>query len=141
MEFKILDRRGSFYQWDLDQKLQVEDPAVEQVHFAGETGNALVCLVYEHAGMRIVDVPNCVLQMPGILRVFAVQGNRTLYVRNFRVNPREKPADYIYTETENYTVEDAMLDCLIAFGVAPVLMDADGSVLTEQDGTILCNNE
>ena len=32
-----------------------------------------------------------------------------------------------------------MLDLLIAFGVAPVLLDCDGAMLVENDGTILMN--
>lgn len=108
MEITILDGRRSFYQWDLDRKLQVEDAAVEQVHFAAGAGKALVCPVYEKDGRRLADVPNILLQAQGNLRLFAVAGNRTLYSCIIPIHPREKPDDYIYTETEVWTVEQAV---------------------------------
>lgn len=111
MEFEILDGRDSFYQWDFNQKLLVLDAAVEQVHFAdGE--NALVCVVYEKDGRRLVDVPNILLQREGELLFFAVAGSRTLYSRRFRISGREKPDDYIYTETEIRSVEKIVEEML-----------------------------
>ena len=110
---KLLDGRGSFYQWDHDQKLLVEDARVEQLHFSAEE-NALVCPVYEKDGLRIADVPNILLQEEGILKVFGVCGGRTLYARSFRINPKEKPDDYIYTETQVWTAEQAVEKALEA---------------------------
>ena len=112
MEIKILDGRGSFYQWDHDQKLQITDPQVEELHYATEDGHALCCVVREQADMRVADVPNILLQKAEDLRVYAVAGARTLYCRIFRVNRREKPDDYIYTETEVRSVEKIVEDML-----------------------------
>lgn len=38
---------------------------------------------------------------------------------------------------QNIGIEAAVMDVLLALGLAPVLLDADGSVLTENDGTLL----
>ena len=40
---------------------------------------------------------------------------------------------------ENIGIEEAVFDMLIAFGVAPVLLDADGRVLADGDGAVLVN--
>ena len=40
---------------------------------------------------------------------------------------------------ENIGVEEDAFDMLVAFGVAPVLLDADGAVLTAGDGAVLVN--
>ena len=41
---------------------------------------------------------------------------------------------------ENIGIEEAVFDMLIVFGVAPVLLDADGRVLADGDGTVLMNH-
>ena len=40
---------------------------------------------------------------------------------------------------ENIGVEEAAFEILVALEVAPVLLDTDGAVLTEYDGTVLAN--
>ena len=104
--FKILDGRDSFYQWDLDRKLIVEDETIKQVHFCNKTDDcSLVCQVYEEDGLRVVDVPNILLQTDWRINVYGYDVNYTKYNACFNVVKRTKPADYVYTETELYTVE------------------------------------
>lgn len=109
---KIFDGRKSFYQWDLNQKLVVEDDRVEQVHFAAAKDTALVCPVYETEGVRVADVPNILLQSGMDIKAFAVSGERTLYSCIFPVNEREKPENYIYTETDTRSVETIVTEML-----------------------------
>ena len=45
--FKILDGREYFYQWDLNQKLIVEDDSINEVHFSNRTD-----------GWSEIDVPD-----------------------------------------------------------------------------------
>lgn len=105
--FKILDGREEFYQWDLDRKLIVEDPSVDEVHFCNRTDDcSLVVQVYELDGKSVVDVPNILLQTDWPIRAYAYCGGcYTKQMATYKVRSRTKPADYVYTETEvlNYS--------------------------------------
>ena len=95
--FKIQDGRKSFTQWDLNRKIIVEDDSITQVHFTNLLNkNALVSEVKNH----LADVPNVLLQDYGTILIYGYDGNYTKYVEAFRVVRREKPEDYLYTETE-----------------------------------------
>ena len=107
--FSIYDGRSSFYQWDLDRKLIVNDSTIKQVHYCNKTSDcSLVCDVYEENGKLIADVPNILLQTDWKINVYGYDSNYTKYSACFDVVKRSKPADYIYTETECYTVENAV---------------------------------
>ena len=105
--FKIEDGRLSFWQWDLNQRLIVEDASVTEVHFCHKIGNcSLVCEVYEEDGKRLVNVPNILLQDNWTIRVYAYCVNYTKIEEKINVFSRSKPADYIYTETEIKNYDD-----------------------------------
>lgn len=98
--FKIQDGRDSFYQWDLDRKLIVEDPEVKEIHFCNRTDDcSLVCETYTEDGLTLVNVPNILLTTDWKIRAYGYAGY-TKYEKCFEVVSRTKPADYIYTETE-----------------------------------------
>lgn len=102
--FKIYDGREQFYQWDLNRKLIIEDATISQVHFCNKTDDcSLVCDVYEEDGLRLVDVPNILLQETWRINVYAYDKNYTKHCDKFNVAARSKPADYVYTETEVHT--------------------------------------
>lgn len=99
--FSIYDGRDSFYQWDLDRKLIVEDSSIKEVHFCNKTDDcSLVVETYEEDGKTLANVPNILLTSSWKIRVFGYTGDFTKYEKCFKVNGRSKPADYIYTETE-----------------------------------------
>lgn len=99
--FKIQDGREYFYQWDIDRRLIVEDGSITQVHFCNRTDEcSLVCEVYDEDGLRLVNVPNVLLQDIWRINVFGYDGNYTKHSKRFDVFPRSKPASYVYTETE-----------------------------------------
>lgn len=99
--FSIYDGRESFYQWDLDRKIIVNDASIKEVHFCNcASKDALVCNVYEYEGKRVSDVPNILLQDAWAINVYAYDKNYTKYSCNFKVTARQKPNDYVYTETE-----------------------------------------
>lgn len=105
--FKIENERLSFWQWDTNQRLIVEDASITEVHFCNRTGDcSLVCEVYEENGKRLVDVPNILLQDNWTIRVYAYCANYTKIEEKFIVFTRSKPADYVYTETEIKNYED-----------------------------------
>ncbi len=110
--FTIFDGRNSFYQWDLNQKLIIEDNTIDEVHFCNRTDDcALVCRVYAENGLRVVNVPNILLQDSWDVRAYGYCGNRyTKQEARFKVLARSKPADYIYTETEKVTVKELIAE-------------------------------
>ena len=117
--FKIEGGRSSFWQWDLNQRLIVGDDICGEVHFCNRTGDcALVCRVYEDGGKKVVDVPNILLQTTNSIHVYAyaVNGDAKCTKKKayFLVLARTKPSDYIYTETELYTVEEMVEEALQA---------------------------
>lgn len=105
--FKILNGREQFYQWDLNQQLIVNDAYITEVHFSNSaTGAALVCEVYEENGLRLVNVPNIILQDFWKIKVYGYLENFTKVEDCFEVIERAKPSDYVYTEVEIKNYED-----------------------------------
>jgi hypothetical protein len=99
--FSIYDGRSYFYQWDLDRKLIVYDESIKEVHFCNRTDDcSLVCNVYTEGNLRLVDVPNILLQDNWRINVYGYDENYTKHEKRFDVKSRSKPADYVYTETE-----------------------------------------
>ena len=111
--FTIYDGRKEFYQWDKDRKLIVEDETITQVHFATcLCAQAQVCEVRTEEGLRVADVPNELLTKDTDIRVWAYDGASTKHEAVFDIVKRTKPADYIYTPTEVWTVEKAVEEAL-----------------------------
>lgn len=111
--FKIYGNRPELWQWDIGQKLIVEDERINEVHFCdGMNSQALVCEVYELEGQRVVDIPNVVLQDNCDMNIFTYcdmnvfafvkdqDGSYTKHREIIKVKKRSKPTDYVYTETE-----------------------------------------
>lgn len=64
MNFKILDGRSEFYQWDLNQKLLIDDDLqVEEINF---TCIGLNYSLVVHSKNNIVEVPNILLQLENL---------------------------------------------------------------------------
>lgn len=100
-------RLDYFWQWDSNQQLIVDDDTIFEVHFSNRSDTtALVCEIKEVDGIRVVDVPNILLQKAWYLHVYAFAENRTEYEKTFEVKGRDKPADYVYTETEVKSFEE-----------------------------------
>lgn len=119
--FKIYDRRTSFYQWDLNQKLVVDSNTINQVHFCNRTDDcSLVCEVYDLEGLRVVDVPNVLLQTASRIYVYGYCENYTKHEDSFVVVGRTKPTDYVYTETEvkSYEALEKRLEEIESVGVS-----------------------
>ena len=119
--FKIADGRESFFQWDLDRKLIVNDKTINEVHFSNKTDEcSLTVEVYEEDGLRYADVPNILLQDNWRINVYGYNTNHTVFKARFDVLARRKPADYVYTETEikNYDDLKARVDEIEKNGVS-----------------------
>lgn len=113
---KITDSRTEFYQWDRHQRLLAEDiPTQTELHLAlvptqiyAAVGNdnltTLSVITYTENGTVYADIPDQLLQMAGTLQVFVYPRNdpeaHTAASFEFKVLPRPRPADYIFTEAE-----------------------------------------
>lgn len=105
MLLKIKGPKSYFWQWDLDRQLVVGEDTCGEVHFCnGTTECALVCEIYQQDGQRLVNVPNIFLQTDRDLTAYLYRkgsdGSLTRHQQTFRVVRRNKPDDYVYTETE-----------------------------------------
>lgn len=101
--------RSCLYQWDVDQRLQVDHPEVTEVHFSNSSAqSALICEVYEEDGVRYANIPNILLQEPFALRAHGCCEECVRVELIIRVVSRAKPADYVYTETEVRSFETLM---------------------------------
>lgn len=102
---RLYNRDGPFYQWDTGRKLIVNDDECAQVHFGNENMEcALACQIYVQDGIRMVNVPNILLQEAKPIKVYLDlidnDGRLTAYSEVLPVVKRKKPEEYIYTETE-----------------------------------------
>lgn len=144
---RIENGRAAFYQWDVGQRLIVEHDDVVEVAFDNsQTSPALVCTVYQESGIRYVDVPNILLQQPFTLRVYGCCGECVRAANVFKVIPRERPSDYIYTETEVKTLDglEARIQALelggsggeIGVGIEDMYVRDDRLYIERTDGVI-----
>lgn len=105
--FKIYDGRETFYQWDINQKLIVDDDSITEVHFSNRTNSySLVCDIQSEGDLRVVSVPNVLLQTNWPIRVYAYRKDHTEVSEIFKVIEKDKPEDYIYTPEEIKTWEE-----------------------------------
>ena len=105
--FKIYDGREAFYQWDINQKLIVGDDSITEVHFSNRTNSySLVCDIQNEGDLRVVSVPNVLLQTNWPIKVYAYRKDHTEVSETFKVIEKEKPEDYIYTPDEIKTWEE-----------------------------------
>lgn len=110
----IEDGRKRFYQWDLNQRLLIEGyPVGTQVHFASRWADdtaALVVEAYADGDAVYADIPNILLQTAGELCAYIYTEADDRFHTDLRtlltVSARERPSDYVYTETEVMRWED-----------------------------------
>ena len=95
----VPDKEGKLTQWDIDRKVIVTGyEGVAEVHFASpgdDHGAYVVELVDGEA-----EIPNILLTMAGTINVYVYPADRTVFATTLWVMAREKPDDYVYTETE-----------------------------------------
>ena len=99
----LLDGRSSAYQWDANLYLIIPGGKVgDDIHF-GRNKTAAVVRAESRDGRIVAVVPNIELQTDGEIDVYRyiydAKGNRTIWADKLTVQPRERPDDYVYTET------------------------------------------
>ena len=90
------------YMWQTNRKIFIEDESVKWVEYAHESDDmALRVEVFEEDEMRVAFIPNILLQSAEKIRVWFV-GEHGNTISGNVLNPiwRNKPSDYVYTETE-----------------------------------------
>lgn len=95
----VPDKEGRLTQWDLDRKVVVTGyDGVAEVHFAspGDDHGAYVVELKDGEA----KIPNILLTMAGTINVYIYPADRTVFATALWVMAREKPDDYVYTETE-----------------------------------------
>lgn len=122
------DGRSELWQWDTGRKLNV-DADCTQVHFSNKVfGRSIDVDVVD--GVAII--PDILLQTDKELMAWAFVGtaeNGYTKISNvFKVNKRNKPADYVFTPVEQMTISE------IAAIAQSVRDDADAGMFDGKDG-------
>lgn len=113
MIFTLKDGRSELYQWDTGRAVVLSEEC-EYVHFANcnTVKGTYNISVEEVDGLHIAKIPDELLQVKHPLKVYAYQkdtdGNYTEYKEEFTINGRPKPADYVYTPTDQITLKEAI---------------------------------
>lgn len=93
--------REHLWQWDINQRVMVEDTTITEVHFCNKTTpNSLVVETYIEDGELFANIPNILLQDNWDICVYAYCDCYTKVEERVKVKARSKPSDYVYTETE-----------------------------------------
>ena len=100
------DGRDELWQWDTGRTLTV-DPDCSQVHFRKNVFDRSI-------DVDVVDgvaiIPDVLLQTDKDLIVWAFSGTAengfTKISKTFKVNRRNKPADYVFTPVEQTTIDE-----------------------------------
>lgn len=100
------DGRAELWQWDTDRTLAV-DADCSQVHFSNKVfGRSIDVDVVNGAAI----IPDVLLQTDKDLNVWAFVGTAengyTKISKTFKVNRRNKPADYVFTPPDQTSLEE-----------------------------------
>ena len=104
------DGRDELWQWDTGRTLTV-DTDCSQVHFSNKVfGRSIDVDVVDGAAI----IPDVLLQTDNDLNVWAFSGTAengyTKISKTFKVNRRNKPADYVFTPVEQTTINQLKSD-------------------------------
>lgn len=102
----LSDGRNELWQWDTNRKLNV-DADCSQVHFSNKVYGRSVDVDIVNG---TVFIPDILLQTDKDLYVWAFVGTpengHTKISKVFKVNRRNKPADYVFTPVDQLTLEE-----------------------------------
>ena len=122
------DGRSELWQWDTGRTLAV-DADCSQVHFSNKVFGRSIDVDVADGGAIIPDI---LLQTENDLNVWAFVGTAengyTKISKTFKVNRRNKPADYVFTPVEQTTIDE------IAAIAQSVRDDADAGLFNGEPG-------
>lgn len=102
------------YQWELNKRVILGDfPPGTRVEFSHKydcKDSALPVEAYEDGGHVVADIPNVFLQKAGYINVYVRPSADNLTcdpeMKDFKVVKKDRPTDYVYTETKTMTYEE-----------------------------------
>ena len=108
MTITIADGRGALWQWDTGRRVRITDgDGVKQVHYQNKCFGRSVDVDVENDGTAII--PDELLQDWHPLTAYAYvtddTGAYTMVQQDFVVHKRAKPAGYVYTPTDQMTLQ------------------------------------
>lgn len=129
---KLADGRGELYQWDTGRKVVIDDETIKQVHYQN-------CFYGRTIDVDVLDgtaiIPDQLLQSFAPLVVFAWAGSAedgyTKIEKTFEVHKRNKPADYVFTPTDQMTLQT----------IQALIGDLSDLTTTEKDTLVAAINE
>ena len=96
------ESKKRLWQWDSNRQLKIRTTEeVTEAHFslAGDKG-AIPVAITEAEGYCVANIPNILLQKSGHLNVYVVANGVTIERHRIQIVKREKPSNYVYTETD-----------------------------------------
>lgn len=106
MTIVIADGRGALWQWDTGRRLRVGS-GVEQIHYQNRALGGSVDVAVGTDGTAVI--PDELLHDCHTLTAYAYvtddTGAYTMVQQDFAVHKRAKPAGYVYTPTEQMTLQ------------------------------------
>ena len=100
------DGRDELWQWDTGRTLTV-DTDCSQVHFSNKVFGRSIDV---NVAYGVAIIPDVLLQTDKDLNVWAFSGTAengyTKISKTFKVNRRNKPADYVFTPTDQTSLEE-----------------------------------
>lgn len=138
MTITLKDGRKTLFQWDTGRYVVIAGATAGRAEFANSKyGNALSVAV-ENGEARI---PDELLQTGRPLHVYAVvtdaAGTWTQVEKVFTVVPRNRPVDYVQPGGTVDVDKDDALQALVETDTIQPLADADGAILTDDNGDII----
>lgn len=108
MTITIADGRGALWQWDTGRRVKITDgTGVSQIHYQHSCLGRSVDVDVDTDGTAII--PDELLQDWHTLTAYAYvtddTGAYTMVQRDFAVHKRAKPAGYVYTPTDQMTLQ------------------------------------
>lgn len=107
MTITIADGRGALWQWDTGRRVKVDGAAVKQVHYQNRCFGTTTAV--DVAADGTAAIPDEMLQDWHPITVYAYTtdgtGAYTMVQQDFVVHKRGKPADYVYTPTDQMTLQ------------------------------------
>lgn len=103
---KLKDGRDELFQWDTNRILIVDDECSE-LHFSNQSSGRSIDVEVVNGEAKI---PDEFLQTIKPLKVWCFYGTAedgyTKSEHTFKISSRNKPADYVFTPTEQLTLEE-----------------------------------
>lgn len=108
MTIKIADGRGALWQWDTGRRIKITDgDGVKQIHYQNRALGGTIDVDVGTGGTAII--PDELLQDCHTLTAYAYvtddTGAYTMVQQDFAVHKRAKPAGYVYTPTDQMTLQ------------------------------------